>query len=193
MRTICLLSAATVVVTAFPGPAEAQYAQVHLGAVGSYGTASAFQEGLGVTGGFLVGRVVYVGARYVRYFGSTTAGDRTTVEDDTRTLTGELGIQIPVGPVEVLAGMGVGAASFGRTGVAPPSDQVTGTTFLFAPSVMARVSVWKLIVGLEGQWLSAAPPAFDEDVVSDALAMSLRVIVPINVNFYPAVVERRWF
>src|SRR2546427_11826005 len=83
-----------------PSPIFAQIGEVQLGAVASYGTSKAWGPGAGLVVGEATGRLEYVGLRWNYYAGGTTL----SVTDPGQAFTGDLGVDIPDGPLELLLG-----------------------------------------------------------------------------------------
>ena len=194
MRFFLLLTriaAALVVLCLAPHPASAQYAQLHLGLSGNWGFADAYQPGVGGTAGILMGRIFYLGGRYVHYWGSATQTTGQPITDEVQTLAGELAIQIPAGPFELLGSVGIGAAFHRRSTNAALNTREEDHKFMIVPGVTATLPVLGLLVSAEAFYVVTGPPDFDRDGDWKSVGVGLRVVVPLDINFYPIVLERR--
>ncbi len=188
-RAGLLLVVALVLVT---DRAQAQAAQLLLGAGVTHGTYDIYRDGWTLSANILVGRVVYFGVRYARYLGGTrSASDGTPVDEEIRTITAEGGIQIPAGPLEVILFAGLGLANGRRlpAGDDDPSNRQKSTTWTFAPGVAATYPVYRFLLSLETQYSLVGPMSYDPSAETNSLLVTLRFIIPFNINFYPVVFE----
>src|SRR5204863_2919218 len=82
-----------------PADLAAQLGEAQFGAIASYGTSSAWHGGAGLIAGVGAGRLIYVGARWVYYFGSSAAqtdtGGTFQVRDRAQIFAADVGLPYP--------------------------------------------------------------------------------------------------
>ena len=109
-----------------PAPAAAQLGEIRIGAIGSYVAADAYRAGAGITLGYAPARIAYMGVRWIYHFGSTTQRTDDTgtydVTDRAQIFGADLGMEFPLGDMELVVGGTLGAVRFSqRTEPAPSS------------------------------------------------------------------------
>ena len=149
MSTILVRPMRWLLVAAFiPALAQAQLSELHFGAIGSFGTGDAYQAGAGLTASYSPGRLAYMGLRWIYYFGSTEQLTDTSGSYDVTTraqlFAADLGLEFPVGRLEIVGGMTIGAVRFwqGTTPAATPTAApigAIGTEFMVAPTVLVEI------------------------------------------------------
>ena len=174
-----------------PASLTAQLGEVHLGVLAGYGTAGAYGPGAGVIVGVAAGRLAYVGARWTYFFGDTgTQSDTSgtfTVEDRVQMFAADLGLQYPAGPVEIVAGLTIGAIRLAQraTPVAPGTGATTaevGVEFLAAPNVSVQLRALGLLVIPEVMYTFTGAPDLRWPVDRRGPVFSLRVVLPFEVQ-----------
>ena len=166
-----------------PAPARAQHGELQLGLAVSHGSAAAFGAGVGPVAGISLGRLVYVGVRWLHQRGSTTwVGEPEELPTPVRTraqlFAADFGVVIPVRGVELVPGASVGVARIVQRGW----DGFRANELVVAPGIAAHVYVAGLVLipelqyGITGR--PSAAPAFEN---RGSLA-SFRVAVPIELG-----------
>ncbi len=174
-----------------PANLAAQLGEAQFGAIASYGTSSAWHGGAGLIAGVGAGRLIYIGARWVYYFGSsavqTDTGGTFQVRDRAQTFAADVGLQYPAGPVEVVAGVTIGAVRF--TQQAEPVSAGTGTPqssagleFLLAPNLSVQLRVSRFLLIPEFVYSFAGAPDLRWPVDQQGPLLSLRVVMPFEVQ-----------
>jgi len=186
------LLAAALQLALWPATLAAQLGEVHLGAIASYGTASSFQTGVGLIGGVSAGRLAYVGARWVYYMGGSEQRTDSAGSYDVRTraqvFAADIGMQYPLGAVELVAGVTIGATRFGQQ-TAPAGVQAKATStaasvateFLIAPNFSVQVRVWRLLLIPEVMYSLSGSPDLRWPAGHRGALFGLRLIVPLEV------------
>lgn len=182
----------TLVVTALlPASAEAQLGEAHLGAIGSYGTGDAYRWGGGLTASYQPGRLAYVGLRWIYYGGSTTeVGDSTgsyEVSTKAQLFGVDLGLEYPLGGVEVVGGLTLGAMRFwqGTTPVTTRSATAVSTVateFVVAPTLRVEIRAGPLMLIPEVGYYFAGSPDLRWPVGNEGWVTSLLVVIPIETR-----------
>jgi hypothetical protein len=183
--------AGLLVIGALAAPASAQMGEAHFGVVGSFGTGSAYQGGAGLTASYAPGRLAYMGLRWIYYWGSTEGRADSTgnwaVTTRAQLFGADLGLEYPLGPVELVGGVTMGMVRFwqgsdaiGSSGV-PPVEEV-GTSFVLAPSVMAEIRTGPLMLIPQVAYYFAGSPDFHWPVGHDGWALSLMVVLPLETH-----------
>jgi len=156
-------------------PLPAQLAEVQLGVVASYGSGDPYRPGGGLVFGIAPGRLTYAGLRWTYYPGATRQGLRNRAQ----VFALDLGVQIPVGPLEVVPGVSLGFIRFAqRTGAVSEHD----TKFLVAPGLSVEAHVASLALIPELQYDLAANPDLSIPVRHRGLVASLRLVLPIEAG-----------
>jgi hypothetical protein len=153
----------------------AQLGEVHVGLVASYGTGEAYAPGAGVVVGVAAGRLAYVGLRWVYHRGTTTAG----VTNRAQVYAVDLGVLIPVGALEVVPGLSLGAVRFAQRA---PGIADHATEFLAAPGVSVEVPAGRVAVIPELQYHLAGDPDLPLQVDHRGLVASLRLVIPLEIG-----------
>jgi len=124
-----------------PASAEAQLGEAHFGAIGSYGTGDAYRWGGGLTASYQPGRLAYVGLRWIYYGGSTAqVGDSAgsyQVTTRAQLFGADMGLEYPLGSVEMVGGLTLGAMRFWQ-GTTPMTSQRAG--LLSSPTALRAAS-----------------------------------------------------
>lgn len=160
-------------------PAAAQHGELQFGGVVSYGLASSFREGAGAVAGIALGRLAYVGLRWVYQGGSTDGGGAgAAVTNRTRLFTMDLGLMLPVGGVEIVPGMALGAARFSQRGATPAH----ATEFVIGPALSIHAHVGGIVAIPEIQYLVAGHPDLPRPAATRSLVAGFRVVFPVEVQ-----------
>jgi len=156
-------------------PVAGQVGELHLGVVASYGTPRTYGPGVGLVVGVAPGRLVYVGARWSYQAGATTLQVRNRVQ----AFAADLGVQIPVGSLEVVPSLSLGALLFAQreAGITTRS-----TEFLAAPGLSVEIPVARVALIPELQFYLAGSPNLPQRVTHRGLLASVRLVVPIEVS-----------
>ena len=170
-------------------PAAAQLGELQLGVVAAYGTGRPYGPGAGIVAGVAPGRIAYVGVRWTYHAGGTRLVDSasaTEVRTWAQAFTVDLGVQIPVGAVEVLPGISLGAMRFAqRTRQEPGGAIVTSrraTEFLAAPGVAVEAVAGRLAFIPQLQYVLAGNPEFPLRVQHHGLVASVRIVVTREIG-----------
>lgn len=185
------IPAAVLPLVFWPALLAAQLGEVHLGALASYGTASSYGVGAGLIGGISAGRLVYVGARWVYYAGGTERGSDSTGTYDVRTqaqiFAADLGLQYPLGAVEIVGGVTIGATRFGQhsspvTRGATAFTAKVATEFLIAPNVSLQIRVGRLLLIPEVMYSLGGAPDLEWSAAHQGPLFAVRIVVPLEVD-----------
>lgn len=170
----------------------AQLGEVHLGGLVSYGSGNAYQWGAGLIGGVSAGRLAYVGARWVYYTGDSVVESdglgTFAVDNRVDIYAADVGLQYPLGPVEIVGGVTIGAVRFSQqsepiTGQGTgPAESDVATEFLLAPSLSVQVRVLRLLVIPEIMYPVSGSPDLQWPVDHRGPVFSVRLVVPIEVD-----------
>jgi len=153
-----------------PTSAHAQLGEFHLGVIAGYGTPDAYRAGAGVSIAIVPGRLAFLGLRYVYHWGTTVplpTDPGYNVRNTSATLAADLGVQLPVGPAELVIGGSLGTVKFQQESIylaAPgnPPTEMVAWEFLAAPSVAVYFRVGPILIAPEFQWGLAGDPGFDK-------------------------------
>lgn len=159
----------------FASPVAGQIGELHLGVVASYGTPETFGPGAGVVLGIAPGRLVYVGVRWSYQVGATQLQVRNRVQ----TYAVDLGMQFPVGALEIVPSMSLGALRFAQREAGMSRHS---TEFLAAPGISVEIPVARLALIPEIQFYLAGSPALLHPVTHRGMLASVRLVVPIEVS-----------
>ena len=172
-------------------PVAAQLSEVRIGAIGSYVAADAYRAGAGITLGYAPARIAYIGLRWVYHFGSTASRTDGTgtydVTDRAQLFGADLGMEFPVGNMELVVGGTLGAVRFSQqTAPGPSASSGAGTaiatSFVAAPMVMLHVRVGPVMIAPQVTWYFAGTPDLRWPVDDSGPAVSLSVIIPFETD-----------
>lgn len=184
-------SAAAVAAALLPAPLPAQLGDVQLGGLVSYGAADVYRGGAGLIAGVSAGRLIYAGVRWVYYFGAAVPETRSTgtitVTNRSQVYAADVGLQYPVGPLELIGGVTIGAIRFEQTTrpIPPGSGPVTNAShveFLVTPTVCVQLRALDLMWIPELSYSLSSAPSLPLPVDRSGLLVGLRVVVPIEVK-----------
>lgn len=176
----------TILLVGMASRASAQSAELQVGAIGAYGPQERYRVAVGGSVGILAVRILYLGARFMHYFGTTTRlsdGSRG-VSLDTNIVTADFGIQVPAGPAEILGTISLGSARF-FTQTASQQERDSDREFVFAPGITVMYRVSRLIVAGDAQYYFTGTPEIEPGIRHNSLTLNLRVIMPFPINIYP--------
>lgn len=159
----------------FASPATGQIGELHLGVIASYGTPETYGPGAGVVLGIAPGRLVYVGVRWSYQVGATQLQVRNRVQ----TYAVDLGVQFPVGSLEVVPSLSLGALRFAQREAGLSRHSVE---FLAAPGMSVEIPVARVALIPEIQYYLAGSPALLHPVTHRGVLASVRLVVPIEVS-----------
>lgn len=174
-----------------PAPAAAQLGEIRIGAIGSYVAADAYRTGAGITLGYAPARIAYMGVRWIYHFGSTesrTDGTGTfDVTNQAQLFGADLGMEFPLGAMELVVGGTLGAVRFSqRTEPAPSSSSGSSTAiatgFVAAPMAMLHIRIGAVMLAPQVTWYFAGTPDLRWPVDDSGPAVSLSVIIPIETD-----------
>lgn len=180
-------------VALLPATLAAQLGEIHLGALATYGPGSSYHAGGGLLGGISAGRLVYVGARWAYYGGSTRQQVDSTGTYDISTraqiFAADLGLQYPAGRVELVAGVTLGATRFGQRSSPVGSRSATASTaarvateFLVAPNFSVQFRAPGLLLIPELMYAFGGSPDLRWAAAHRGPVFSFRIVVPIEVD-----------
>ena len=186
----CLLVGALSVVAS---PAPAQIGVLQFGGGGGYGTGEPFGAGGSLVAGVAAGRIAYTGLRWTYHTGSTKlhgpASPPTEVRTRSQVFVMDLGVQIPVGKLEVVPGLGVGFVRFAQRVSAPAAGGGSTVTakheieFLAAPGVSVSVPAGPMALIPELRYTFAGSPSnLPWRVPHRGLVASLRLMITFEVG-----------
>ena len=174
-----------------PADLGAQLGEAQFGAIASYGTSNAWHGGAGLIAGVGAGRLIYVGARWVYYFGSsavqTDTGGTFDVRDRAQIFAADVGLQYPLGAAELVAGVTIGAARFAQRaepvspGTGPPQS-TSRVEFLLAPNLSVQLRVSPVLLIPEFVYSFAGSPDLRFPMQHQGPLLSLRVVMPFEVQ-----------
>lgn len=176
-----------------PATARAQLGELHFGLIAGYGAPESYRSGAGVTVAAVPGRLFYMGLRYVHHWGSTTetSDGSTPVQYETTSsvITADLGVDIPVGPAELVAGASIGTTRFhqlgqrlGVAGVAGEPFTETAWEFTVSPTVTVYFRAGRILVAPELSWSLAGDPDFVMHASHRGPIFYLKLVVPFEVD-----------
>jgi len=158
-------------------PAQAQLGELQVGVIAGYGTGEAYGPGAGLVLGVAPGRLAYVGLRWTYHAGTT--GLRGPVPSEVRTrgqvFAMDLGVQIPVGGLEVVPSVSVGLNQFTQRAV-QPSASGHSREFLVAPGVAVEMYAGRIALIPEIQYYLAGSPNLPWRVDHRGLVVSARLV-----------------
>jgi hypothetical protein len=176
---------------AFPASVQAQLGELHFGGVGSFAAGEAYQGGAGLTVSYAPGRLALMGMRWIYYAGSTERVTDSTGTYDVTTRAqvfgADLGLEFPLGGLEIVGGMTLGAVRFwqGTTPVSAPAAapvSAIGTEFFVAPTLMVEVRAGPLTLIPQVAYYFAGSPDLRWPVGHNGLAFSLMLVIPIETD-----------
>ena len=174
-----------------PPPLYAQLGEVRLGAMGSYGAGAAYRGGAGLTASYAPGRLASVGLRWIHYGGSRdTASDQTGSYDVTNRAQffgGDLGLEAPLGGMELVAGLTLGAVRFEQSTTAANTPDASplragDTEFVVAPHLMLGIRTGPLMFIPQVSYYFAGPPDLRWPVGHRGIVASLMVVILIETD-----------
>ncbi len=191
MRSNVLTLAGALAIVGSPAPS--QIGEIQTGGVGSYSTGDPFGAGAGLVLGVAAGRIAYVGLRWTYFAGTTTqrgpASSPSEVTTRSQQVALDLGVQVPVGRLEVVPGMSVGFVRFAQRVRAPaPGGGITvvsehETEFLAAPGVAVVVPAGPVALIPELRYtLAGSPSSLPWRVPHRGLLLSLRLVITFEVG-----------
>lgn len=166
---------------ALPAHALAQHGEVQLGVVASYGAPSSLRQGVGVVAGVAMGRLLYVGVRGVHHVGTTravAAGASGNLSNGAQVLLADIGLMIPVGPLEVVPGIALGAMRFRQR----DTETTHATKFVAAAGLSIQARVAGLVVVPEVQYYAARHPHLAYPTPHRGVVAAVRVVFPFEVR-----------
>ena len=174
-----------------PTSVAAQLGELRIGAVGSYVAADAYRAGAGATLGYAPGRLAYMGVRWIYHFGSTDqlgdAGGSYDVTNRAQLFGADLGLEFPVGAMELVVGGTLGAVRFSQhtepIGDTPPgAGSDNAVEFVAAPLVMLHVRAGPVLLAPQFTWYFAGAPDMRWAVDHSGPALSLSILIPIETD-----------
>ena len=187
--TRCVFS--ILLLAALAAPAHAQLGEAHLGAVGSFATGSAYQGGAGLTASYAPGRLAYMGVRWIYYLGSierhSDAAGNWDVTTRAQLFGADVGIQMPLGEMEFVAGATLGPMRFSQRAslvgdAASSSIKEFGTEFVVAPRLMFEIRTGPVKIIPEVSYYFSGSPDLRWHVGNQGLAMSMLVVIPLETD-----------
>jgi len=174
-----------------PAPLHAQLGELHFGAIGSYGAGAAYGGGAGLIASYSPGRLAYVGMRWIYYAGSEAERSDSTGSFEVTTRAqlfgADLGLEYPLGGMELVGGLTLGAMRFwqGTTPVASPEATAVSAVsmeFVVAPMVMLEIRAGPVMLIPQASYYFAGEPDFRWPVDHNGFAASLMVVIPIETD-----------
>ncbi|MDP3774116.1 MAG: hypothetical protein Q8Q85_07575 [Gemmatimonadales bacterium] len=173
---------------------QAQLGEVQLGALASYGTGRAYGPGAGLVFGLAAGRLTYIGLRWAYHAGATTdypsslpASPATRVRTRVQLYAVDLGVLVPVGGVEIVPGVSVGAVRFSQTATQGAGATATRSSrhdgqFLAAPGVAVHVPLSRVTLIPEAQYSLSGSPKLPWPVKHRGLLVSVRLVITFEAR-----------
>jgi hypothetical protein len=174
-----------------PAAAHAQLGEAHVGVIGSFGSGDAYQWGGGLTASYQPGRLAYAGLRWIYYGGSSALRSDSTgnyqVTTRAQLFGADLGLEYPLGSVELVGGLTLGAMRFwqGTIPAAAPGAtavSVIATEFVVAPTFRAEIRTGPIMLIPEVGYYFAGAPDMRWPVGNQGWAASLLVVIPIETR-----------
>lgn len=184
--TGCLIAA----LSACAGSAAAQIAELHMGAVGSVGAGSAYGPGAGLLVGLSAGRLTYAGVRWASYTGRTSTDGTVRVRTRTQTFSADVGVVLPLGGMELMPGISLGALRFAqRHGAAGDTTgaltSLTGhaVEFLVSPGLALEIHAGGSFAFIpEIQWSLAGHPDLPFRAFHRGLVATIRLVTVTEIG-----------
>lgn len=168
-------------------PAVGQLGEAQLGVLASYGTPRAFGPGAGLVLGVATGRLAYLGVRWMYQLGATErvgpVPPSTEIRNRVQMFAVDLGVQIPVGVLEIVPGVSVGALRFSQRIREPAAGGGTtersggSTEFLAAPGVSVEVYAGRMAFIPQLQYALGGSPNLASPVQHHGFVASFRIVV----------------
>jgi len=164
--------------------AGTQLGEFQAGGVASYGTGKPFGRGAGLVVGVAPGRLAYVGLRWTYHAGVTEQrGPSTEVATRVQVFAVDLGLQIPMGRLEVVPGVGVGMVQFVQRTQAPAgAGSGASKEFFAAPGIAVEMRAARVAVIPEVQYFLAGHPELPWSVQRRGLVASVRLVFLAEVR-----------
>lgn len=165
--------------------AGAQLGEFQAGGVASYGTGKPFGRGAGLVVGVAPGRLAYVGLRWTYHAGTTEQRGSPSTEVKTRVqvFAMDLGLQIPIGRLEVVPGVGLGMVQFVQRTQGPAgAGSGTSKEFFAAPGISVEMRAARVAVIPEVQYFLAGHPELPWSVQRRGLVASVRLVFLAEVR-----------
>lgn len=167
---------------ALPAPVRAQHGELQLGLAVSHGSAAAFGAGVGPVAGIALGRLAYVGVRWLHQRGSTTSVESGALSTEVTTRAQlfmlDLGGIIPVRGLELVPGLSIGAGRFVQRG----GEGFRDTELVVAPGIAMHVYVAGLVLIPELQYCIMGRPDASAHFEHRGRLASFRVALPIELG-----------
>jgi hypothetical protein len=173
---------------------KAQLGEVQLGALAGYGTGRAYGPGAGLVFGLAAGRLTYIGLRWASHAGATTeypssppTQPATRVRTRAQLYAVDLGVLIPMGGVEIVPGISVGAVRFAQTATRGVGATATRSTshdgeFLAAPGVAVHVPLSQVRLIPEVQYCFSGSPKLPWPAEHRGLLFSVRLVITFEAR-----------
>jgi hypothetical protein len=164
-----------------PAHTLAQHGEVQLGVVTSYGAPSSLRLGVGVIAGVALGRLLYVGVRGVHHAGTTRAvasGASSNLKNNAQLLLADIGLMMPVGPLEVVPGIALGAMRFTQR----DRETTHATKLVVATGLSVQARLGGLVVVPEVQYYAARHPHLAFAAPHRGAVVAVRVVFPFEVR-----------
>jgi len=167
--------------------AGAQLGEFQAGGVASYGTGKPFGRGAGLVVGVAPGRLAYVGLRWTYHAGMTeqrdSGGPSTEVKTRVQVFAMDLGLQIPIGRLELVPGVSIGMVQFVQRTQAPAgAGSGISKEFFAAPGISVEMRAARVAVIPELQYVLAGHPELPWSVQRRGLVASVRLVFLAEVR-----------
>jgi hypothetical protein len=156
-------------------PAVAQLGELQAGVAGAYGAPHAFGAGAGLTFGVAPGRLAYTGLRWTYYFGVAEHHGPTTVRTRVQVVAVDLGLQVPLGVLELHPGVSIGWSQFTQHAVQPEASG-SSQEFFGAPGVALEMRAARVALIPQLQYVFAGSPNVPWPVEHRGILFSVRCV-----------------
>ncbi len=174
-----------VTILAAPGAAAlAQFGEVQVGLVASYGTAEIFGPGAGAVLGVTPGGLAYIGLRWTYHAGFTEAVAETTVTNRVQAFAVDLAIRLPAGKLDIVPGVSLGALRFSQQAGEDAGAQRSNiaTEFAASPGLAVEIHAAPLVFIPQLQYCLAGNPDLPFPTQHNGFVASIRIAAALEIR-----------
>jgi hypothetical protein len=174
-----------VAILAVPGAtAAAQFGEVQVGLVASYGSAEIFGPGAGAVLGVTPGGLAYIGLRWTYHAGFTEAVAETTVTNRVQAFAVDLAVRLPAGRLDIVPGLSLGALRFSQQaredGGARRSN--IATEFSASPGLAMEIHGGGMVFIPQLQYCVAGNPDLRYPTPHNGFVASIRIAAALEIR-----------